>query len=307
MALIFDGDVLLGSHIYFSNKIADSIRSAQRLGMYSTQFYMGCQRRYKRATITNNDIEETKQLLNKYPTHVFTHSPVTYNLAGSSEQKSLAWAGNSSVDDMINSLLKSLNYELDIISQFGGVGTVIHPGYCIPGTCNCQKDSEQAAIAAIATTLDMVTFKGKECILLEVCAGETNRIGSSLFQLAEIRSRTRNRENIAFCVDTAHIQGSGQYDLSTIQGVDNLFHDIDSLSETKQGEVKLFHLNDSQVKLNSKRDRHAGMMTGTIWGDDYTSLLYLLSKIKDRKIPVVMETSYADMYVMNRLLDYNKI
>ena len=60
--------------------------------------------------------------------HVFSHFPFIANLAGSVKQ--LAWEGDSNQDYKTTVILRSLEYELGIISKFktGRNGVVIHPG-----------------------------------------------------------------------------------------------------------------------------------------------------------------------------------
>lgn len=305
-AIIFDNKVITGSHVPFLNsRISDSVEWGLKLGMYVIQLYMGGQQCYARSKIKDDDVEATKELLRRYPVHLFTHSPVIYNLAGSVKNKSLAWCGNTEVDSMMENLIKCLNFEISVLNRVGALGTVIHPGCYIKESGKTQEQIEEEAICAIAKTLSFVEFGGgKAKVLLEICAGEGGKVAYNLDQLVRMREKVceKNRGNIAYCLDTAHAFGSGLYDLSRVEGVQRMFGDIDRVKREDNGCVELIHLNDSEVPLSSKKDRHALLRTGYIWGKDDTALKYLLAQAGERRIPCVLETSPSDMHTLYELL-----
>jgi deoxyribonuclease-4 len=303
--VIFDDHVITGSHVPFTNsRISNSIEWGLKLGMYAIQLYMGGQQCYARSKITEDDIKATNALMLRYPLHLFTHSPVIYNLAGSVKNKSLAWCGNAQVDDMMVNLIKSLNFELSILNKVGGLGTVIHPGCYIKEKGKTQEQVEEEAIQAIGKTLSRVEFTGPAKVLLEICAGENGKVAYNLDQLVRMREYVceKNRGNIAYCLDTAHAFGSGLYDLSQLEGVQKMFDDIDRVKRENKGCVELIHLNDSRVPLGSKTDRHELLRRGFIWGNDDTPLKYLLAQAGERRIPCILETSPSDMNTLHELL-----
>ena len=69
----------------------------------------------------------------------------------------------------------------------------------------------------------------------------------------------------------------------------------------------LLHLNDSEVPLGSKKDRHARLGSGYIWKDDFKPLIYLLNKCKDHDIPMILETHHIDMMTLESLQSINNI
>lgn len=296
--LIFVDDfVLIGSHIAFSNScISDLLKDAISIGIYSVQFYLGGQQTYTRSKISEDDIKESNRILQEYPMHIFTHSPVIYNLAGSVTKNSLAWHGNTDVDKMMNGIIDSISYELSVISKIGAIGTVVHPGYRTKDTSDFQ------AIEAIAKTLSEVRFPdgSSSGVILEICAGEKNRIGKTLDQLIQIRDLVtpEKRERITFCIDTAHAFGSGLYELSKIEGVQKMFDEIDETHRKNKGKIVVIHLNDSLVPFGSNKDRHQLIGKGYIWGKDDTSLKYLLMMAGERRIPCVLETNPVDVFTI---------
>lgn len=306
--IFFDDVVQTGSHLSFSDSsFSKSILNGLKMGMYVIQVYMGGQMTYKRSRISTEDIAKSRELLRQYPLHLFTHSPVVYNLAGSVKKGSLAWCGNDEVDAMMDGTISSLNYELSILDKIGAHGTVVHPGNCIRDAMKTQEEIEDDAICAIAKTLDFLSFgeNGSAKVLLENSAGEKGKVAYSLAQLIRIRekmTRPENKNRVAFCLDTAHAFGAGLYDLSTVEGVEKMFQEIDEAKNTDKGCVELIHLNDSLVPFNGKADRHALLRTGYIWSEDDTALRYLLQQAGKRRIPCVLETSPMDMHTLYELL-----
>lgn len=303
--LQFSHDV--GSHVFFVNsQLCQSLEWGCKRGMRAMQVYMGAQRAYQRTRIQPFDIAASKKIITASNIQFFTHSPVIYNLAGSSKLGSLAWTGNEKVDSMMEGLLRNLNYELDVIEKVGGKGTVIHPGFYIREKGKSQSEIEEDAIQAIAKTLDMVKFPGQAKVILENCAGESGKVAYSLEQLARIRDASKNKTHIDFCMDTAHVHGSGVYNLSTLEGVSQMFTDFDHYEQAGRGKVCLIHLNDSRYPLNSKKDGHTPLRTGYIWSKDDSPLRLLLQLAHERKIPMVLETSPSDMMTLYRMLYIEK-
>ncbi len=60
----------------------------------------------------------------------------------------------------------------------------------------------------------------------------------------------------------------------------------------------LLHLNDSECPKGSRKDRHACLGTGYIWGEDFSALVHLLNKCKEYDIPAVLETHGIDMVTL---------
>ncbi len=301
--LLFDGSVMLGSHLKFERSLAETFQTALKYGMYVFQFYLGASVQYRRASLTKKDVEAVRALLSKYPCQIFTHTPTILNLAGSVKMGKLAWTGDEGVDDLMEKQIQVLNHELKVLNSFGGKGAVVHPGCYLRGDkSKTQAQIEQEAINAIAATLSRVTFEGEAKVLLENCAGEKGKVAYNLEQLARIRDGVseENRSHIAWCVDTCHIFAAGVYDLSECAEVVRMFDDFEKYRE--RGRVELIHLNDSDYPFGGRVDRHAALGTGHIWSKGWESLRLLLNLAGERKIPLVLETSSRDMLTLHHVL-----
>lgn len=290
---IFTMDWECGAHISFSSNIRDTIFDSIIKGMYTTQFFMGNPKTYNRKIIYKQDIEETKQLLKRFPMNVFSHFPYISNLAGS--VKSLAWSGDDYVDHKINLLLKGLTYELEVLSHFNNEkksGVVIHPG---------SYPDRKKGLDTIILSLNKINFIHKSKLLLENCAGEGNKLCRDFKEIKYIMDglQQEKKEHIGVCVDTAHIWGQGDYDLSSCEEIERLFDDFEQQIGLQY--FTLLHLNDSKVQLGAKKDRHESIGKGYIWSNSFDSLILLLNKCKYYNIPILLETTCDDMLTLEKI------
>ena len=291
MSYIYQVRWEVGAHLPFSREIAPSLLDAIHQGMYCVQIFMGNPKSCTRQQITKEDIASCHTLLNKYPTHVFTHFPYIANLAGASRKDGLAWNNNAQVDKILQTVMKGLEYELSIVAQVGE-GVVIHPG---------SFPDRDLGHETVAKTIEKIQFTPGGMLLLENCAGEGNKLCRTFKEIRRVIDgiKNSNTSHVGVCVDTAHIWGQGDYDLRDIKEVERMFQDFETELGLKR--FKLLHLNDSQVKLGSKKDRHAHIATGEIWGDDTASLVYLLDRCSKHKIPVVLETGGPCMLTLSKI------
>lgn len=276
----------IGAHTAFSGRICDSLWTSINFGMYATQFFMGNPKAFNRTKISFEDISECKKILTRWPIHVFTHFPYTANFAGS--VKRLAWDGDEDQDRRTLFVIKQLQYELSVISNFETVrsGVVIHPG---------SHPDKKKGMKAIADSLNKIEYIKNSKVILENCAGEGNKIPSTLQELATIISHIDKdkQQYIGVCIDTCHLFAVGEYDLCHVEEIDRFFNDFDKVIGLEN--LTLIHLNDSETEKGSRVDLHACIGTGYIWGKSFKSLIHLLNKCKSHNIPCILETHGIDM------------
>ena len=275
-----------GSHLTFSGSITDTLKLSCNLGMSSCQFFLGNPKSFTRSKISDRDIETAKSIQDRFRIKCFTHAPYIYNLCGS--KSCLCWNGDSIQDSKTLQVIKSLEYEMNVIGQLGG-GVVIHPG--------CYTD-RKIGIDTIVKTLDKINFQPHHQLLLENCAGQGDTLGDTLSELGQML-KTKNHKNIGVCIDTAHLWGVGEYDISTIRGVEKLFTEIDRVVCLEK--MKLVHLNDSKVQYGAKKDLHELIGKGNIWLQDRSSLRFLLDKLDKLGIPFILETCPEDFIQVYKL------
>lgn len=281
----------VGAHIPFSKNIRNSAEFALDHGMYTFQIFLGNPQSVKRQRIDEDDINRTNALTKRFPMNIYSHFPYIANLAGKSSKDGIAWSGNSSVDTYLRIVMKEIEYELSVMAAVGK-GVVIHPG---------SQPNRTLGLNAIAKTINSLKFTSGSRLLLENCAGEGNKLCKNFQEIKIILDQLTPDAiaHVGICVDTAHIWGEGDYDLSIISEVERMFNDFDEIIGMQH--FRLLHLNDSEVKLGAKKDRHASLGEGHIWKDSYDSLLFLLNKCKKLHIPMVLETKGSDMITLATL------
>ena len=264
-----------GAHIQLQSTMYDTVLSSVYLGMNCFQVFIGNPYSFNRRKFDREDITKAVNLADKYDIRVYSHAPYNYNLAGSI--KSLCWSGNSTQDSQTMSSLSYLEYELSILANFKG-GVVIHPG---------SNPDNKGCLNSIVKTINKINFPKGSMLLLENCAGEGTKVPKTLDELKYILDNVYNKDNVGVCLDTAHIQGSGIFDLSKISEIDRLFKEFDEKIGLTR--LKLIHFNDSKALLGSKLDRHEVVGNGTIWKNNYNSVVYLLKKIKELGLYTIFE------------------
>jgi deoxyribonuclease-4 len=277
-------DWILGAHTAFSGKICDTLWTSINYGMTATQFFMGNPKGFTRAKITEQDINECKKILKRWPLHVITHFPYIANLAGSKDV--LAWNGDSAQDTKTQVVLNQLEYELAILSNFPNNGVVIHPG---------NYTDRKVGLQTIAKSINKINFVPGSKLILENSAGQGTSLATTLEEIACIIYHTdpKKRKHIGVCIDTCHLYAVGDYDLAQSKEVTRLFEDFDRIIGMEY--FTALHLNDSEDVIKSRKDRHACIGTGNIWKDNFDSLILLLDMCKQYNIPAILETHGIDM------------
>ena len=135
--------------------------------------------------------------------------------------------------------------------------------------------------------------------IIEFSAGQGTSLATTLEELHNIYTLISNKSHVGICLDTAHLFGYGDYNLSKSSQVERLFDDFHKLFGLDK--LKLIHLNDSLVPLGSKKDRHALIGTGYIWGESMESLIVLFALCKKANIPIILETDKDDVLKIIKL------
>jgi len=289
---------LSGSHTSFNGNIYDTLKLSIYRGMMTTQFFMGDSTAFKRHKVSQKDLDKSLRLCERFPLNVFSHFPFIANLVGSVKQ--LAWEGDKQQDYKTSAVLRSLEYELGVISNFksGRSGVVIHPG---------NFKDRKVGLSKIAETINKINFPEGSKLLLENAAGQGCSLATTFEEIKEIYDQIDKDKQkfIGVCVDTAHLCGYGEYDLSECKEVERMFADFDRILGIEN--FTLLHLNDSVVCLGSRKDQHACLGTGQIWWKSFDSLVLLLDTCKKYGIPSVLETHCLDMLKLSQIAEsYSK-
>lgn len=301
-SLVFHNpNIRLGFHIPTEDTLFKSfenvVLNAEPLKSY--QIYIS-ENPWAAPIVDSYDITRTRELLRRNHKYACIHGSLMYNMAG---------CVNGITDPKFNrnlgNTVNGLMGELDIAAGFDA-GVVVHIGaaknkqkgvFTICRTIEAVLDRENKITKSLSKELQ-IPLKEKRKIILENAAGEGNKIGSNLKEIADIIAGVDERflPQIKVCIDTAHIFGAGQYDFGSAEQVDLFYDDFDRLIGLDK--LELFHLNDSRVKFGSKKDRHENLGVGYIFGverdeendgDGLEGLKRLIEKAEEYRIPLVGE------------------
>jgi deoxyribonuclease-4 len=201
------------------------------------------------------------------------HASYLINLAGSAEPFALQ-------------SLEGLTYEMQRAPAYGATLVNTHIG-------SHRGDGKARGIARLAANVSAVLADspGGVRLVLENSAGGGDTLGGSLEELAAILEAVSasKRDQLAFCLDTAHLWGAG-YDVSTGEGATSVLDRFEDLIGLER--LALIHLNDSRSQLGSRGDRHEHIGAGKI------GVAGLAAFLRDPRLPgrttVVMETPGVD-------------
>lgn len=181
-----------------------------------------------------------------------------------------------------NRSLASFRAELERCAALGIEAVVTHPG-------NATDGDPERGIEANARGLGLALTRVPEVrVLLELTAGSGTSIGATFANLAAIRDGVPSdvRDRVGVCVDTCHAYAAG-YDL--VGDYDGVWADYEAVLPLST--LELFHLNDSQHDLGSRRDRHAGIGEGTLGEEPFRRIM---RDERFRGVPKILETPKGD-------------
>jgi len=157
---------------------------------------------------------------------------------------------------------------------------VMHPGAHIgSGAKNGIERIARALNTVLGTHAD-----GQTMICLEATAGAGSIIGSTFDELRAIIDLVEHPSRVGVCLDTCHIFAAG-YDIRTIGKYKTVIKTFDR--QLGLDRLRVWHLNDSQGELGSRKDRHEHIGKGLIGKDAFGFIL------RDRRfagVPKILET-----------------
>lgn len=237
------------------------------------QIYISSGRGYHTPDPNIDDVLAAGEIVKEYEMNLIIHGCLLYNLFGAVKY-TLCANFNTNLQKTRGNLIK----ELDIAVGLGAQGVVVHPGSCV------QEEGFVTACESIEHVLSTPTelseklskklnitpeeFRSRRCIILENSAGEGTKRGKNLEELKKLLHGTNKKyhNQIKILIDTAHAFGAGLYEWGKPSEVERFYKEF----EEQIGLEYLigFHLNDSRVIFNSKKDRHENLTEGYIFGGD---------------------------------------
>lgn len=258
--------MIIGSHVSFSKKeqLLGSVKEAISYGENTFMFYTGAPQNTARLPIDKELTQKAFELMkenNINPKNVIVHAPYIVNLAN---EKNFDFS------------IRFLKEELKRVEELGFDKVVLHPGSHVG-------IGPEKAIENIIHCLNEVLDNTNVKILLETMAGKGTEVGITFEQIKQIIDGVKNKENIAVCLDTCHINDAG-YDLNNFENILQQFDKIIGIDK-----LLCIHVNDSKNQIGAHKDRHENIGYGHIGFDNLINVIYN-EKIKN--VPKILETPY---------------
>lgn len=243
----------LGVHLRIGGGLLKSLERARALGCEAVQMFSGNPNAWTMRPVDPQAAAEFAGKVRDLDIHpVILHTPYLLNLA--------------SPDDAIwSKSIKALTYAVAKAPKLGASIIVTHIG-------SHRGSGYEAGVSRIASAVEFaLQADSRPLIALEMGSGSGLTIGGEFEHIADIlEAMGDSHSRVGLCIDTAHLWGSG-YDISTADGVNEMF----GLINKRIGfdKLKLIHLNDTEVELGSKRDRHYHIGKGQVTLDGFRAII----------------------------------
>ncbi|MCF7873122.1 MAG: deoxyribonuclease IV, partial [Candidatus Omnitrophica bacterium] len=240
----------LGVHVSAAGKIYKSIERAEKLGCNTMQIFARNPRQWRRKSLSSEDIEIFRKKREKSKIDpVVVHAPYLLNLASGKESFHKITIREFS-KDLIEADKLGINY------------LVTHMG-------SYKKSTEKAGLLKIVEALNLIlenTKGSKTQVLIENTAGSGSWLGYKFSHFKFIFDKIKMKNRLGVCLDTAHAWAAG-YQINKKKNLQELISEIDR--EVGIDKLKVIHLNDTQVELGSRLDRHFHIGGGNIGKDGF--------------------------------------
>ena len=258
--------MLFGAHVSTAGGVDKAPQRAKEEGCEVFQMFSRPPQSYKVPELTDQMISAFKENMEKFDQkEVYIHTPYLINLASTNAR-------------IRNSSIAMIKQELERGSKLGVKYAMTHLG------SYKDVDEELEGPLMVVDALKKILSDDYETeLLLEISAGAGSIVGDTFEELAYFIDELSGYK-VGICLDTAHMFASG-YDLRTEESVRKVFDDFDRIVGLSN--LKLFHLNDSKVDINEKKDRHANLGDGYI---GINGIKAILSEGRLKDINFILET-----------------
>lgn len=230
----------VGFHAPTQHGVLPTVKYLQSINCDSAQIWLGNPKGYHSQVLSVN--YETKEYIQDTGFFLISHSPYIINFARCSPKDSPS----------------TLRYIRDLhnITKLGGFGSVVHMGFNVKELNQTLEDACRTFTKNLEIVLE--SAPKESTIILENMAGK----GTSMCCEIDEWSKFWNdcvgedlKKRIKWCVDTAHLFATGEYNLSKRSESLRFYRDFDNLIDWES--ICCFHFNGSSAPFGSKRDLHA--------------------------------------------------
>lgn len=261
--------VVIGAHC--KGGIKGAIAHAQEIGAQTLQIFIGSPQTWKSPSPAKDDVHAFVGGVSKLELGpVFVHGNYLVNLASASKEN-------------LSKSVENLSLALRMSDATGADGLIFHPGSAGQST---YEEAMKRFLKALEDVLD--GYNGKCKLLLEVCAGQGQTIGSRFSQFHEVLSAFGNDKRLGVCWDTCHLFNAG-YDVASAEGLKRTLDEFEK--EVGFQWLYAIHANDSKNPLGARKDRHENIGKGHIGEAGFRRMLH---QTQLRSLPWILEVPGFD-------------
>ncbi|MFO8051329.1 MAG: deoxyribonuclease IV [Thermoplasmatota archaeon] len=259
--------MILGAHVSTAGGIQNSVDNAEEIGCTSFQVFTKNQRQWIAPPLREEDVSAFRERLGSSGLGpVLSHGSYLMNLSNP-KPTVFERSKKAVIDELERCHLLDIPY------------FVMHPGSHLGR-------GVKAGVERMVQGMDDIffSFDGPQIILLETTAGQGTNLGSRFEHLIRIIEGCSFPERLGICFDTCHTYTAG-YNIRSRGSYEETMEEFGSV--IGMGRLKAVHLNDTEMKLGSGKDRHASIGQGEIGTEGFSNL------VNDRKlkdIPGILET-----------------
>jgi len=258
----------LGCHVSIRDGYLGAAKNAMRQGASAFQYFPKNPRSLTVKPFDTGDAEACRKFCQEYSLKSIAHTPYPTNLSADNEET-------------FRATVRSVRNDLEIASACGSIGVVVHFGQ-FKGE---SRDPLYGYLRMIEMANEILSaWDGSALLLIENNAGQGNRMGTSLEELAQVRSLLDQPDKVGYCFDTCHAFASSLWSGENWREVESRARELDYLRH-----VKAIHLNDSMYPHQSFRDRHANIGKGYI---PLSGFADFFRTPEFQGLPIILETPH---------------
>lgn len=229
-----------GPHPSVADGYLTAVEAVKDIGASALQIWTGNNQSYNARLISKETYKPVAKFVKEHELFMVAHSPYILNFA----HPDPSTARERYLKDLVN------------ITNLGGLGSVLHMG----ANVKTLKQSITTAYQNFVKNLRWIVERMPDSavIILENMAGGGTRMACKMEEWADFWNNYVDddlKKRIRWCVDTAHLYATGEYDLSKRTEALRFYRDFDRHIGWEY--LLCFHFNGSKTKLGSKNDNHA--------------------------------------------------
>lgn len=260
--------LLIGAHTSAAGGVHNALYEGQKIGATTIQLFTSNQRQWKGRKFTQEEIQLWEKARNETGLEkIMSHDSYLINLG-------------SPVEETLNLSLNAFKEEIERCHQLKIPYLNFHPGAATGSSIEECLDR----IVKSLNSFENLVQNGPTRLLLEATAGQGTSVGHKFEHLGYILKNRRKTIPMGVCIDTCHIFSAG-YDIRTEEGWEKTLNEFDE--KVGLSHLYAFHINDSMMDYNCRKDRHASIGKGKIGLDSFR---FLVNSPLTKHLPMYLET-----------------